>query len=56
MAQGDAERATVRYRGKVNTLSGAPVDGMEVEIFINETKEQGAGGWELQRRKTAGSR
>ena len=27
--------------GTVRTLSGLPVDGMDVEIFINETKEHG---------------
>ena len=31
--------------GSVVTLSGIPVNGMEVELFINETKEQG--GWRL---------
>ena len=40
--------------GKVNTLSGAPVDGMEVEIFINETKEQG--GWRLGTTETENGR
>ena len=31
--------------GSVDTLSGAPVNGMAVEIFINERKENG--GWSL---------
>ena len=31
--------------GTVITLSGIPVNGIEVELFINETKEQG--GWRL---------
>lgn len=31
--------------GSVDTLSGAPVDGMAVELFINERKENG--GWPL---------
>ncbi len=40
--------------GRVDTLSGAPVDGMEVEIFINETKEQG--GWRLGTTETENGR
>ena len=40
--------------GKVDTLSAAPVDGMEVEIFINETKEQG--GWRLGTTETKNGR
>ena len=40
--------------GRVDTLSGSPVDGMEVEIFINETKEQG--GWRLGTTETENGR
>ena len=40
--------------GRVDTLFGAPVDGMEVEIFINETKEQG--GWRLGTTETENGR
>ena len=40
--------------GTVMTLSGAPVDGMEVEIFINEKKEQG--GWRIGRGETESGR
>ena len=40
--------------GSVDTLSGAPVDGMAVELFINERKENG--GWPLGRGTTDAGR
>ena len=40
--------------GSVDTLSGAPVDGMTVELFINERKENG--GWPLGRGTTDAGR
>ena len=40
--------------GSVDTLSGAPVDGMDVELFINERKENG--GWPLGRGTTDSGR
>ena len=40
--------------GLVDTLSGAPVDGMAVELFINERKENG--GWPLGRGATDSGR
>ncbi len=40
--------------GSVETLSGVPVGGMEVELFINERKENG--GWPLGRGTTDAGR
>lgn len=40
--------------GYVQTLSGAPVDGIEVDLFINEEKENG--GWRLGSGPTSGGR
>lgn len=40
--------------GSVVTLSGTPADGMEVDLFINEEKENG--GWRLGSGTTVGGR